>query len=589
MTNKFYTGLIISVNDPLKVGRVQIKVDGIHDEIFNTEALPWAMVMLPSTSPAHEGVGTSPTWLIPMSQVVVIFLDDDYQQPLVLGVVSGAEDIHPLAVEKYPFNKVINTPSGHLIEIDDSPSDSRLFVKHKSGSYLLIDNQGDVEVWSKGTVRLVSDKDTEMLVQGDLRVDVQNNASISVKNRASISVGDSADIKVTNDVSLMCPSITMTEVSTQFERAISENLALYQREGVYGIYDDAIVSERLVDLEDTNQLRLFAPVSNQNVIGIITQSNLTNTTEKMNQAFKLEKEAASQLDLIEKSLAEQVTDANVARNFVDVRKDVEKLIAQTKIGIDDARESVQAARDALDQRVQQIQQRISSIQERITNSIETNVLFQQLQSLKSIVQNITESVGLPIVNILNDLGLSQISQQLYKKLADINYGLANISDVGSLTDVYTTAISRRFTLLDLANDGFGNAVRLIDNVEAGADRGERILNNLGLLAEYLEKVQDKYPGMKLESAFRNIGDQSDHSTGLAADISWDNLSNEQMALVAKDMAESLPTKEVSLQYGSKTWIHVSLHGTKDDYSPSAMLYTRINDQALDGLVVLDND
>ena len=47
-------GIVKSVSDPLKLGRVQVKVYDLHDKI-KTEDLSWSQVIMPANTPAING------------------------------------------------------------------------------------------------------------------------------------------------------------------------------------------------------------------------------------------------------------------------------------------------------------------------------------------------------------------------------------------------------------------------------------------------------------------------------------------------------------------------------------------------------
>jgi hypothetical protein len=56
---------------------------------------------------------------------------------------SFSEPAVPYA-SKYPYNKVIETESGHIIELDDTPSNERVHIAHRSGSFMEMHKDGDV-------------------------------------------------------------------------------------------------------------------------------------------------------------------------------------------------------------------------------------------------------------------------------------------------------------------------------------------------------------------------------------------------------------------------------------------------------------
>lgn len=88
-----YTGCIENRKDPLKLGRCQVRIVGIHTHdktILPTEELPWAVPIQPITSAAMSGIGTAPVGPVEGTWVVIMFNDiDDQQQPIILGTLGG--------------------------------------------------------------------------------------------------------------------------------------------------------------------------------------------------------------------------------------------------------------------------------------------------------------------------------------------------------------------------------------------------------------------------------------------------------------------------------------------------------------------
>jgi predicted chitinase len=88
-----YTGVVENRQDPLKLGRCQVRVVGVHTHdktILPTEDLPWAYPLQPITSAAISGIGSTPLGLVEGTWVVVMFRDpEDMQQPVMLGSVGG--------------------------------------------------------------------------------------------------------------------------------------------------------------------------------------------------------------------------------------------------------------------------------------------------------------------------------------------------------------------------------------------------------------------------------------------------------------------------------------------------------------------
>lgn len=89
----------------------------------------------------------------------------------------------------YPFNKVIETESGHIIEFDDTEQVERLHIYHKSGTFIEIHPDGS-------TVRKVIGEDYEIKmaddfihVKGDHHITVDGNANIYTKGDVNMKTG----------------------------------------------------------------------------------------------------------------------------------------------------------------------------------------------------------------------------------------------------------------------------------------------------------------------------------------------------------------------------------------------------------------
>jgi len=96
----------------------------------------------------------------------------------------------------YPFNKVTQTESGHVIEIDDTPGSERLHVYHKSGTFIEIDSNGSVIKRAVGSSYEIIDRNGKIAIAG--------KADISINGACNIFVGNDANIEVEGDVNLKC-------------------------------------------------------------------------------------------------------------------------------------------------------------------------------------------------------------------------------------------------------------------------------------------------------------------------------------------------------------------------------------------------
>ena len=78
--------------DPKSSGRCKVRIVGLHPQscdAVDNDSLPWAMTMMPVSSPHSFGACTSVTDQLEKGVWVVgFFLDNDKQQPIIMGSVG---------------------------------------------------------------------------------------------------------------------------------------------------------------------------------------------------------------------------------------------------------------------------------------------------------------------------------------------------------------------------------------------------------------------------------------------------------------------------------------------------------------------
>ena len=116
--NNIYFGVVENRVDPLELGRCQVRVVGLHTHDKNllpTSDLPWCASMQPTTSAAMNGIGHTPLGPVEGTSVVVMYLDDSYQQGIMLGAVGG------IATNPVPIDF---DDSGPIIDTDTAAKDT---------------------------------------------------------------------------------------------------------------------------------------------------------------------------------------------------------------------------------------------------------------------------------------------------------------------------------------------------------------------------------------------------------------------------------------------------------------------------------
>lgn len=201
MMNGFYRAVVEDNNDPLKVGRVRVRIFGLHTENrtrgatdgIPTNHLPWAEPCLPVAEGSISGYGV---FGVPLqgSHVMIFFENGQINKPIYFGSLPGVvteraqregfydpdgkypdkmgSDFHSKAKSKYPHNFVIAVHGGHYIEIDSTPGNERLKVYHKSGTNTEINKDG------KQIINVVDDQ--EITITGNQNVTIQGDCNLTV-------------------------------------------------------------------------------------------------------------------------------------------------------------------------------------------------------------------------------------------------------------------------------------------------------------------------------------------------------------------------------------------------------------------------
>ena len=144
---EWFTGIVKDITDPLNLNRVKVHCLGFYDGVTDTTKLPWATVVMPNTSASSKGVGGN-HHLEVGSWVVGFFRDGpSAQDPMVMGsIATQTEGVQDIPTESSVENKVYKSKAGHLIEIDNTEGAERLNVKHTSGTTILIDAEGGIQI-----------------------------------------------------------------------------------------------------------------------------------------------------------------------------------------------------------------------------------------------------------------------------------------------------------------------------------------------------------------------------------------------------------------------------------------------------------
>jgi hypothetical protein len=153
----WYTGVVEDIDDKEQLNRVKVRCFGFYDEdAVNVEDLPWATVMMPTTSASIKGNGGN-HHLEVGSWVIGFFRDGpSAQDPIVMGSIATQTDrVKDIPSQSSNDNKVYKSKAGHLIEIDNTSGSEEIRITHKTGSYIKFLEDGTIELKSLKKTRVI--------------------------------------------------------------------------------------------------------------------------------------------------------------------------------------------------------------------------------------------------------------------------------------------------------------------------------------------------------------------------------------------------------------------------------------------------
>lgn len=144
-----YSGLVTDAADPLKLGRITVTVPSVFGPEMPVRArpcLPFGHFFVPA-------VGTN---------VWVEFEGGDPNYPLWVGTWYPDGAVPAEAQRDPPVNRVMQTPSGHTIELLDEEGEEKIVIRHKGQSFVSIDKDGGVLISNQnGSHLFLNAKDEE--------------------------------------------------------------------------------------------------------------------------------------------------------------------------------------------------------------------------------------------------------------------------------------------------------------------------------------------------------------------------------------------------------------------------------------------
>jgi predicted chitinase len=174
---KLYYGIVENRQDPLTLGRCQVRIAGVHTHdksLLDTSDLPWSVPVSP-LSAAMNGIGQSPLGPVEGTTVLVFFADGErMQQPIMMGSIGGIattpppidqETLDPVGANAVPTRVVLTT-------VEELTSGTQLTFKDYDGGVTNLTSQltADMRVSGFG------------ILEGTRVVSIDSNNQVTISN-----------------------------------------------------------------------------------------------------------------------------------------------------------------------------------------------------------------------------------------------------------------------------------------------------------------------------------------------------------------------------------------------------------------------
>ena len=487
---------------------------------------------------------------------------------------------------QYPYNKVTQTESGHIIEIDDTSGAERIHVYHKSGTYMEIDANGSVVRRTKGSSYEIIDKNGYISVSGD--------ASLSVKGSVKIYVGNDADIEVEGDVNIKCNNDITMMAAGRVDISATEEINLHSA----NINIEADVNLSLKG--DVNAFitttDLYTKANNNSYHEVLKNTHVKAGESIYNQSGKSIYQKAGEsvyteaggsvYDKAGESLYNQAGGSIHNKSGGSFNADGSQVYLNSGTSsASSASQNSTASKYSYSANIGMIGGRKYVVYETLEDPVASNYLDEQGYAAEDSQnqgeidnqRNNLKNKGIASDTDLDEKGVAIDSDSPSRTVTTIIKPDISLQKQTFLPDNYQ--LSKHFTLGHLTTKPAVSKNTLV--AQSGLTYGEIAYNLSALALNVLEPILALYPDMVLTSVFRlaaSSSSSSDHPKGCAADIQFNGASKKQYYEIAKKLANEINYDQILLEYKThgtgKPWIHVGFRVN----NPRGQVLTLLNDK-----------
>lgn len=438
---------------------------------------------------------------------------------------------------EYPYNKVTQTETGHVIEVDDTAGAERLHLYHAAGTYIEIDSNGSMVRRIKGSSYEIIDRNGKISISG--------KADISVNGACNIFVGNDANIEVEGDTNITCYNDITAQAAGNVNISASNTLNLTGSNVNVQAYNEMNVTSNVsLKVHATEDIFLLSNVDTYvqatNLYTKTSESTFNQTGEdfhiKTGSNFNADTGGQAHINSGNAADSKDSKLAGISEiGILSSRKDI------TSINLNDPSPLTLADSFTLEnEEEQQDQKEVKAHRDKLLTT------------------------GVASAEELDRTPIEQESTQVTCSQSVTIPGTESLKKVTALPGNYN--LSPNFTLEMLTT----KAALTKDQIETSElTYGEIVFNLQQVALNVLEPAYNLYPNMIITSGYRQRAKSSkasQHPLGCAVDLQFKGVSKEDYFEIAKRLAKAVRYDQLLLEYSAYTnnpWIHISYTGKVD--------------------------
>jgi hypothetical protein len=433
----------------------------------------------------------------------------------------------------YPYNKALETESGHIMEFDDTPGSERIHIAHRSGSFQEYYPSGTkVEKIVKNNYKLVL-ADDHVYVSGRVNITIESDANIKVVGNVNLDAMNDLNFNVAGDINMAAAGdIKMKGTAVKFESSDSFDIKSASSVAISGSSSASIQSDGSVILGGSS-VEITSPLNVSGATNLTVTGNTALASGPGSHLHQIVKQPVAGSGAASASAATvSGLSASLSRGEPN---NADPYIEQTPA--DKAAVLFDGGEEGVDE----------YIKEQIDKGFFTQA---QIDAGKTPTEGDSNSDKPP-------------------ETPPTTNSCAGIENLTAFPN--SLQLSTHFTLGALTGQApCGDP--LID--QRGLTKGQ-IACNLKLLAiNALDLIKAKYPSMTVTNAFRKpvgaAAGRSQHEIGQAADMQFPGYAKNQYYDIVLWIRDNVPHDQLLLEYKTtgtgNPWIHISFN--KDGNRPA---------------------